>query len=200
MKKWIVFILLGIYAGLFPLILSFLFGPMMTNIGMELLFFSLIMINTITIIKIVLDYIRYGDKSLPFKKIKRYTNNDMIIAELSKLNTYQKTLVINNNLIVINEAGVFEFVRINKTGTIKGNIKDEYWYIDDKQIKNPFILKKDVFNYVILNSHLIFKVTGVWLTTRKLLYNAIDKRLNNRIYNKEQIDKIYNELSNDVKL
>ena len=136
----------------------------------------------------------------PFKKVAKPTYNEMIISELSKLNSYQKSLIIDNNLIVINEAGIFEFVRINKSGTIKGNIKDDYWYINDKQIKNPFILRKDTFNYVILDSHLVFNVNGVWLTTRKLLYNTVDKRLNKRVYNKEQIDKIYNDLSNNVKL
>ena len=199
-KKFLICLILGIYAGIFPILIVLIFGPFITNIGMELLFLFLIVVNTGTIIKICLDYIRYGDRSLPLKKVKRFTNNDMIIAELAKLDTYQKTLVIDNNLIVINEAGIFEFVRINKSGTIKGNINDDYWYINDKQIKNPFILRKDTFNYVILNSHLIFNVTGVWLTTRKLLYNTVDKRLNKRVYSKEQIDKIYNDLSNNVKL
>ena len=200
MKKYIVYVLLGIYAGLFPIILIKLFGPLITNIGIELLFLTLIIINTLTVIKIVLNYIRYGEKMNPFKKVVKPTYNDMIISELSKLNSYQKSLIIDNNLIVINEAGIFEFVRINKSGTIKGNIKDDYWYINDKQIKNPFILRKDTFNYVILNGHLIFNVTGVWLTTRKLLYNTVDKRLNKRVYNKEQIDKIYNKLINDFRL
>ena len=124
----------------------------------------------------------------------------MIIAELAKLDTYQKTLVINNNLIVINEAGIFEFAKLNIEGKVNGDIKDEYWYIKNKRIKNPFILKENAFNYLILNTNLVFNVSGVWLTTRKLLYNTIDKRLNKRVYNKEQIDKIYNDLSNNVKL
>lgn len=199
-KKFLVCFLLGIYAGIFPILVVLIFGPFITNIGIELLFIFLIVLNTLTAIKIALDYIRYGDRSLPFKKIEKFSNNDMIIAELSKLDTYQKTLVINNNLIVINEAGIFEFTKLNLEGKIKGDIKDEYWYIKNKRIKNPFVLKENAFNYVILNSHLIFNVTGVWLTTRKLLYNTVDKRLNKRVYNKEQIDKIYNELSNNVKL
>lgn len=199
-KKILVCFLLGIYAGIFPILIIIIFGPFITNIGIEMFFIFLIIMNTGTVVKIGLNYVRYGDSSLPFKKIERHTNIDMMIAELSKLNTYQKTLVINNNLIVINEAGVFEFVRINKNGTVKGNIKDDNWYINDKQIKNPFNLRENTFNYIILSSHLIFNVTGVWLTTRKLLYNTVDKRLSKKVYNKEQIDKIYNELSNNVKL
>ena len=200
MKKWIVCTFLGIYAGLFPVLLIILFSPLITNIGIELLFLSIIILNTGMVIKIGLDYIRYGDRINPFKKVERHTYNEMIIAELSKLNTYQKTLIVGNNLIVIKEAGIFEFVCLNKQGILKGDIKDEYWFINDKKIKNPFILKNDVFNYVILNSRLTFKVTGVWLTTRRLLYNTIDKRLNKKIYTKDNIDKLYLKLSNSVKL
>ena len=200
MKKWIICTLLGIYAGLFPAILVLLFSPLITNIGIELLFLGIIILNTGMVIKIGLDYIRYGDKISPFKKVERHTYNEMIIAELSKLNTYQKTLIVENNLIVINEAGVFEFVCLNKQGILKGDIKDEYWLINNKKIKNPFILKNGAFNYIILNSRLTFKVSGVWLTTRRLLYNTVDKRLNKKIYTKDNIDKLYLKLSNSVKL
>ena len=189
-----------IYIIVFAIFLLKLFNPMLNNFGIVMLYFALVFINTGTIIKIMIDYDKNGEKVNPFRKIERHTNNEMIISELSNLDTYQKTLVVNNNLILINEAGVFEFVNLNKIGTLKGDINDDYWYINDKKIKNPFILRKDTFNYIILNSRLTFKVTGVWLTTRRLLYNTIDKRLNKRIYNKEQIDKIYNELSNNVKL
>ena len=200
MKKYIVYVLLGIYAGLFPIILIKLFGPLITNIGIELLFLTLIIINTLTVIKIVLNYIRYGEKMNPFKKVVKPTYNDMIISELSKLNSYQKSLIIDNNLIVINEAGIFEFARINQKGKLKGNIKDDYWYLNNKKINNPFNLKDGVLNYVIINNGLIFEVTGVWLTSRRLLYNTVDKRLNKKIYNKDEIDKIYNKLINDFRL
>lgn len=200
MKKYIVYVLLGIYAGLFPIILIKLFGPLITNIGIELLFLTLIIINTLTVIKIVLNYIRYGEKMNPFKKVAKPTYNDMIISELSKLNSYQKSLIIDNNLIVINEAGIFEFARINQKGKLKGNIKDDYWYLNNKKINNPFNLKDGVLNYVIINNGLIFEVTGVWLTSRRLLYNTVDKRLNKKIYSKDEIDKIYNKLINDLRL
>ncbi len=200
MKKSIIYSIFIIYIIVFAVFLLRIFNPMLNNFGIVMLYFALVFLNTGMVIKIMIHYDKYGDKINPFKKIERYSNNDMIITELSKLNTYQKTLIVGNNLIVINEAGVFEFVSLNKQGIIKGDIKDEYWFINDKKIKNPFILKKNAFNYVILNSRLTFEVTGVWLTTRRLLYNTIDKRLNKRVYNKEKIDKIYNELSNSVKL
>lgn len=200
MKKSIIYSIFIIYIIVFAVFLLRIFNPMLNNFGIVMLYFALVFLNTGMVIKIMIHYDKYGDKINPFKKIERYSNNDMIITELSKLNTYQKTLIVGNNLIVINEAGVFEFVSLNKQGIIKGDIKDEYWFINDKKIKNPFILKKNAFNYVILNSKLTFEVTGIWLTTRRLLYNTIDKRLNKRVYNREKIDKIYNELSNSVKL
>ena len=200
MKKSIIYSIFIIYIIVFAVFLLRIFNPMLNNFGIVMLYFALVFLNTGMVIKIMIHYDKYGDKINPFKKIERYSNNDMIVTELSKLNTYQKTLIVGNNLIVINEAGVFEFVSLNKQGIIKGDIKDEYWFINDKKIKNPFILKKNAFNYVILNSKLTFEVTGIWLTTRRLLYNTIDKRLNKRVYNREKIDKIYNELSNSVKL
>ena len=200
MKKSVIYTIFIIYMAVFAFSLLRLFNPMLNNFGIVMLYLFLVFLNTGMIIKIMIDYDKYGDKISPFKKVERHTYNEMIIAELSKLNTYQKTLIVENNLIVINEAGVFEFVCLNKQGILKGDIKDEYWLINNKKIKNPFILKNGAFNYIILNSRLTFKVSGVWLTTRRLLYNTVDKRLNKKIYTKDNIDKLYLKLSNSVKL
>lgn len=197
MKKYV---LLLIYVMIFPLVLYLIFYKILNNLGILLLYYFLIIINTLTVIKIVLNYIIYGEKMNPFKKVVKPTYNEMIISELSKLNSYQKSLIIDNNLIVINEAGIFEFARINQKGKLKGNIKDDYWYLNNKKINNPFNLKDGALNYVIINNGLIFEVTGVWLTSRRLLYNTVDKRLNKKIYNKDEIDKIYNKLINDLRL
>lgn len=197
MKKYV---LLLIYVMIFPLVLYLVFYKILNNLGILLLYYFLIIVNILTVIKIVLNYIRYGEKMNPFKKVVKPTYNEMIISELSKLNSYQKSLIIDNNLIVINEAGIFEFARINQKGKLKGNIKDDYWYLNNKKINNPFNLKDGVLNYVIINNGLIFEVTGVWLTSRRLLYNTVDKRLNKKIYNKDEIDKIYNKLINDFRL
>ena len=197
MKKYV---LLLIYVMIFPLVLYLIFYKILNNLGILLLYYFLIIINTLTVIKIVLNYIRYGEKMNPFKKVVKPTYNEMIISELSKLNSYQKSLIIDNNLIVINEAGIFEFVKINKKGKLKGNIKDDYWYLNNKKINNPFNLKDGALNYVIINNGLIFEVSGVWLTSRRLLYNTVDKKLNKKIYDKEEIDKIYNKLINDFRL
>ena len=195
MKKSLFFAFAIIYVIIAPIVVLRIFNLLMFNsfisIPLTCLFFIFTISNTITVIKLMINYDKYGS---PFKKIRRYTDNELIISEINNLNTYQKILVVDNNLIVINESGVFEFATFNKTGTVKGDIKDLEWMINNKKITNPFIIKDNIYHYFILQSGIIFKVTGVWLTTRKFIYNTLEKRLNKRIYDKEKIDEIYNTL------
>ena len=195
MKKSLFFAFAIIYVIVAPIVVLRIFNLLMFNsfisIPLTCLFFIFTISNTITVIKLMINYDKYGS---PFKKIRRYTDNELIISEINNLNTYQKILVINNNLIVINESGVFEFATIRRSGTLKGDIKDSKWTINDKKVNNPFIIKDDIAHYFILQPGIIFKVTGVWLTTRKFIYNTLEKRLNEKKYNKEKIDQIYNDL------
>lgn len=195
MKKSLFFAFAIIYVIVAPIVVLRIFNLLMFNsfisIPLTCLFFIFTISNTITVVKLMINYDKYGS---PFKKIRRYTDNELIISEINNLNTYQKILVINNNLIVINEAGIFEFATIRRSGTLKGDIKDSEWTINDKKVNNPFIIKDDIAHYFILQPGIIFKVTGVWLTTRKFIYNTLEKRLNEKKYNKEKIDQIYNDL------
>lgn len=195
MKKSLFFAFAIIYVIVAPIVVLRIFNLLMFNsfisIPLTCLFFIFTISNTITVVKLMINYDKYGS---PFKKIRRYTDNELIISEINNLNTYQKILVINNNLIVINEAGIFEFATIRRSGTLKGDIKDSEWTINDKKVNNPFIIKDNIAHYFILQPGIIFKVTGVWLTTRKFIYNTLEKRLNEKKYNKEKIDQIYNDL------
>lgn len=195
MKKSLFFAFAIIYVIVAPIVVLRIFNLLMFNsfisIPLTCLFFIFTISNTITVVKLMINYDKHGS---PFKKIRRYTDNELIISEINNLNTYQKILVINNNLIVINESGVFEFATIRRSGTLKGDIKDSEWTINDKKVNNPFIIKDDIAHYFILQPGIIFKVTGVWLTTRKFIYNTLEKRLNEKKYNKEKIDQIYNDL------
>lgn len=195
MKKSLFFAFAIIYVIVAPIVVLRIFNLFMFNsfisIPLTCLFFIFTISNTITVVKLMINYDKHGS---PFKKIRRYTDNELIISEINNLNTYQKILVINNNLIVINESGVFEFATIRRSGTLKGDIKDSEWTINDKKVNNPFIIKDDIAHYFILQPGIIFKVTGVWLTTRKFIYNTLEKRLNEKKYNKEKIDQIYNDL------
>ena len=194
-NKVLFFALAIVYIIVAPIVVLHILSVFMLNsllsFPLTCLFFVFVILNTLTVIKLMIDYDKYGS---PFRKMRRYSDNELIIAEINNLNTYQKTLVINNNLIVINEAGVFEFATIRKSGILKGDIKDLEWTINDKKVNNPFIIKEDIVHYFILQPGIVFKVTGVWLTTRRFIYNTLEKRLNERIYTKEKIDQIYNDL------
>ena len=195
MKRYFFYSFVIIYIIFAPIIVYRILSVFMLNsfLSVLLTFISIIfaVLNTITVVKLIINYDKYGS---PFKKIKKYTTNELIISEINNLNTYQKTLIVNNNLIVVNESGIFEFATIRKSGTLKGDIKDSEWIIDDKKVNNPFIVKDNIAHYFILQPGIIFKVSGVWLTTRRFIYNTLEKRLNKRIYNKEKIDQIYNDL------
>ena len=195
MKRYFFYSFVIIYVIFAPIIVYRILSVFMLNsfLSVLLTFISIIfaVLNTITVVKLIINYDKYGS---PFKKIKKYTTNELIISEINNLNTYQKTLIVNNNLIVVNESGIFEFATIRKSGTLKGDIKDSEWIIDDKKVNNPFIVKDNIAHYFILQPGIIFKVSGVWLTTRRFIYNTLEKRLNKRIYNKEKIDQIYNDL------
>ncbi len=195
MKKSLFFAFAIIYVIISPIIVYRVISEFMLNsflsVPLTCIFFVFVILNTLTVIKLMIDYDRYGS---PFKKIKRYTDNELIISEISNLKTYQKTLIINHNLIVINESGIFEFATLNKSGILKGDINDLEWTINDKKINNPFIIKDNIYHYFIIRSGIVFKVTGVWLTTRRFIYNTLEKRLNERVYTKEKIDQIYNDL------
>ena len=195
MKKSLFFAFAIIYVIISPIIVYRVISEFMLNsflsVPLTCIFFVFVILNTLTVIKLMIDYDRYGS---PFKKIKRYTDNELIISEISNLKTYQKTLIINHNLIVINESGIFEFATLNKSVILKGDINDLEWTINDKKINNPFIIKDNIYHYFIIRSGIVFKVTGVWLTTRRFIYNTLEKRLNERVYTKEKIDQIYNDL------
>lgn len=198
LKNILIYTLAILYVIIFPVItlkiLNYFMLNAMLSIALGMLFLALVIFNTLTVFKLLVNYDRDGKFTSPFRKIKIYSDNELIVAEMNNLKTYQKTLIIGNNLIVINEAGVFEFVTLNKMGTLKGDINDDEWTINDKKIKNPFIIKENIYHYFIIRGNLVFKVTGVWLTTRSLIYNTMDKRLNKRIYDAKKIDKIYDSL------
>ncbi len=208
MKKSLIYALAFIYIVISPIIVYLFLNLFMFNsfisFPLHCLFYVFIVINTLTVIKLIINNERYGVLANPFRKIREYTNNELIIAEINNLKSFNKTLIINNNLIVINESGIFEFATINKTGILKGDIHDSEWTINNKKIPNPFIIKEDIFHYFIINGGISFQVTGVWLTTRRFVYNTLEQRLNKKIYNPEQINKIYDEIKlkysfNDVK-
>ena len=143
--------------------------------------------------KLVKDYNISEKKLFNFSLKKKYSELDVLSYELKQANGYQKTLVINNNIILLTKAGVFEFSNFKCIGTLKGNINDEKWFVNDKEIKNPFILK-DINSYLITNLGIKYEVSGVRLISKGNILNIVEKSKNKDCLTIEQIDKIYNNL------
>ena len=207
-KRKILIALVILYGFVFPIVLGkvvFEIHLMLSSSGeaavilkatINIVYGILVIFNTFFVIKILAGFKKYGDNNSPFrKKYIKFSKSDIILAELNNLKTYQKSLIIKNNLIIINEDRVFEITSFNKKGTLTGDIKDDQWLIDGRKIDNPFVLKnEDINHYFVLNSNIIFKVTGVWLTSLRLIYDTLDKRLNKRIYDCKKIDEIYENI------
>lgn len=148
-------------------------------------------------IKICKNYIQYGSKIFKFKTVLNYNELELISKDIEKINIYQKIIIKSNKIIVINKAGIFEFILFNKSGFLKGNIKDTYWYLNEEKINNPFTINSEFkYNYFIVNGLCLFK-TDAKLVTKSNIYYEISKNLNKDVYSKEKIDKMYEVLNGD---
>ena len=185
---------------IFGIMLPFLLIFLLKLLNLPTTIFVILSIIIILIfIKVCKDYITYGKKIFKFKSTLNYNELELISKDIEKINTYQKIIVKDNKIIVINKAGTFEFVLFNEKGFLKGNIKDTNWYLDDKKINNPFTIKSEFkYNYFIVNGLCIFK-TDVSLVTKSNVYYEICKYLNKEVYNKEKIDEMYGVLYGDNK-
>lgn len=115
--------------------------------------------------------------------------------ELNKINTYQKIIILDNKLIVINCAGVFEIAYIDNKGNLKGDINGK-WYLNDEEISNLFTLKgENIFNYLIPNGKIKYELIGVRLLPRAKVYIVIEKCLNKKVYTESDIERKYKEIN-----
>ena len=170
-----------------------------------LFLFRLIKLPTIIIIflstfilailfKIYKDYIQFGSKIFKLKVDFKFNELELISFDIEKIDTYQKIIIKDNKIIVMNKAGVFEFILFNKKGFLKGNIKDKVWYLDEEKIDNPFTIKnKFKHNYFIINGSCLFQ-TDVKLVTKSNIYHEIVRCLNNEVYDNKKIDEVYEVL------
>lgn len=161
----------------------------LTNLSIWAILFLTI---TLTFLNIFNDYRLKKRGFNPFKHHDKVSEADIFVSEVLKLPTYKKVIKSNNGFILIDEAGLFEVRFVYGKGILKGNINDEAWYINTKQIINPFKLKRDdITRYLVLTGGIVYSVFGVKLVSKSSLIFALDKHLNKRVLNQEQIDKEY---------
>lgn len=185
---------------IFLLVLFFIFS--VTDFGffdsfIQISIFIIIILYILAIFKIIINHFKYKNDK-PLKKIKLYSYIEVLANELNKINTYQKIIVLDNKLIIINFAGVFEIVYIDSKGQLKGDINGP-WYLNNEKIINPFSLKEEnVFSYLISNGKIKYELKGIRLVPRNKIYIVIEQHLNKKIYTEKDIDNKYNEIKNNM--
>lgn len=195
-KHYIISILI-IFVGmtilvLFSMAIKLLELPDIINI---LIVLVIIFFISITTFKIFSDYNKYGKKIFKFKTELEFNEIELIAKDIEKIDTYQKMIIKNDRIILINKAGVFEIVLINKKGVLKGNIKDEIWHLNDTEISNPFVIKDDnKYNYFIVSGYCLFQ-TDAKLVNKSNIYYEILKHLNKNVYDDKKIMEIYEVLN-----
>lgn len=197
--SWIIIMIVLIVSFILPYFILVPFTIFMNNpaSGMAyfMMYFSLLFFFLATSYKIMREYNQYGKKIIPNRKVKAVSNTELLASEISEVKSYQKMLIFKNHIIVINEAGIFEFVTYQKKVKIVGNVQEDYVYINGKKQKNPFVIKEyPVYYYFILDHGIHIQMSGIRLVTKSALVITLEKHLNKKIYTKEQIDKMYYEL------
>ncbi|MDD3452831.1 MAG: hypothetical protein PHN42_00945 [Bacilli bacterium] len=155
---------------------------------------------------------KYHIRSM-FSKRKETTQIDLNLSYLNQIDSYKKIIVENNNIILIIQSGIY-FIKITDySGIITGNQNDLYLIKKDEKgkqmiknvlinynkefIKYQNIIEKQINKYLITKNGCNFNVKYpkdiVILKTGVLYFNI--KFLNqNKIYDEQEIDKIYNLL------
>ena len=129
----------------------------------------------------------------PFTKYYNLNEVDMFITDIQNIEGYKKIIKNNNGFILINEAGIFEIRFLYCKGTLKGDIKDKKWFVNTREIDNPFLIK-DSLKYLVLTKNMLVNVSGIRLVTKTKLAFVLENHLNKRVMDKEQIDKIFNDI------
>ena len=126
-----------------------------------------------------------------YKKHEKHVENELYY--LDQMEGYKRIIQSYNGFILINEAGIFEVRFIYGIGKVTGDVKDKTLKFKNGYIENPFIVK-DSIKYLVLTRNLLIEVKGVRLVTKTKLIFVLENYLRKKIYNKEDIDRIYNEV------
>lgn len=195
LMKYLIVILGFLLAFLLIFLIKLLSLPYIINV---FLFLIIVIVVPITCLKISLDYDRYGDKLFKFNVKLNYNELELISKDIEKIETYQKIIVKDNRIIVINKSGIFEFILFNKSGVLSGNIKDEFWYYNEEKIFNPFVVKSEhKYNYFIINGVCLYK-TDAFLVTKSNIYYELSKYLNKSVFDNDKINELYNTINNSL--
>jgi len=152
-------------------------------------YFIWIIFNGLFVYKLVSDYNEKGLKM--FGKQDNYNEVDVIAYQIKQLDDKQKIITAKNRIIVFNSSGVYEFVVYNSSGSLKGNIIEDVWYSNNREIKNPFVLRKNANNFIVTRTNVNYDIKGVRLISKSSIKTFIENSLIQQIYSEDQILKMY---------
>lgn len=147
------------------------------------------------IYKLVKEYNKLGKTGSPLRRIRQYSYLELMSYQINKISFYNKIMIFENRLFIISESGIFEIIDINKKGKLTGNIKDDKWHFNNKEVKNPFILFGEyTYHYFISSNDIVFDVFGVGIIGKNNLVNLLEKYANKKVFNKDEVNDIYTNL------
>ena len=181
---------------LFLLFLTLILDFGIFNSILSICLLIIIIIYILTILRIAIRISIKKEKYIsPFKKNTTYSYIEILGNELKKIDTYQKILILDYEIIIVNKAGIFEIVYIDEKGKIKGDLNGK-WYLNNKEISNPFKLKgNNVFYYIIPNGKIFYEV-NVKLLPRAKAYITLEHHLNKSVFTNEEIEQQYLNILN----
>ena len=143
----------------------------------------------------------------------RYARCDTVYNSLEKLNNYHKiVLLTNDTMLFMNEYSISLITVKNYIGTLKGNEDDKILTIkseEELEVENPKILLNKVYDkikekipnyevkkYLILGAVCItnLKYKDIKILRMNNYYYYINKLGKQKIYTKEIIDKVFEDL------
>lgn len=174
----------------------------------------IIIVLIITLIKILIDYKKYGKKVFSLVKKNKNINITKQNLELSikNLKSYYKLIRIDEkNLILILESGIYVIHLFEYDGLVSGDIDSKTINIREKtrakkEVINPVYIVKDIINklkekvddninaYILLKNGCVFSIlnrTNIKIISVNAFYYHLSKLNNNKKYDKNKIDEIY---------
>ncbi|MBE6144130.1 MAG: hypothetical protein E7169_00955 [Firmicutes bacterium] len=177
----------------------------------------IIIVLVLTIIQILINYIKYGGKIFDVFKKRKSINitYDSLEIIIKNLKVYYKLIKINNGqVILLLESGIYVLYILDYNGIITGDIKKDTLVLkanteNQQKIANPVyvinnqikklekIVNENIKGYVLLKKGCLFSVlnrTDIKVIPANAFYYHFSKFIKNKKLSKKQIDEIYEKI------
>lgn len=177
----------------------------------------IVLILIIMLVKILIDYMKYGKKIFRVFKKQNPLNISKVSLEISikNLNVYYKIISLEKNcFLLVLPSGLYILNVLDSEGIVTGKITDDKLVINantksQKQIDNPIVLVKKyialysklvnekIDGYVLLKKNCLFSVlnrTNIKVIPLNAFYYHFSKLVKNKKYDQTKIDNMYEKI------